>query len=113
MAAVLAAPSGWRHRSGSYHPSMETTAPITSERDLPLPVRVEPRALADELIEGRLRPAERDRLVDELLVALEYRSPRPRPRAVAGSAPRSLPDANGREVQFVRTSPKASREAGT
>jgi hypothetical protein len=51
-------PTGWRHQSGSYHPSMETTAPITSERDLPLPVRVEPRALADDLIEGRLSSAD-------------------------------------------------------
>ena len=47
---------------------MEATP--TTERDLPLPVRNELRALADDLIEGRVSPAEYDRLVEELLVAL-------------------------------------------
>ena len=65
----MATPSGCRRRSRSYDPSTETTAP-TSERDLPLPVRVELRALADDLIEGRVTPAEYDCLVEELLVAI-------------------------------------------
>ena len=48
---------------------MEATAP-TSERDLPLPVRVELRSLADDLLEARTTPAEYDALVEELLVAI-------------------------------------------
>jgi hypothetical protein len=57
-----------RRRSGSYDSPMEATSPI--DRDLPTPVRVELRELEHDLLEGRISPAEYDRLVDELLVAL-------------------------------------------
>ena len=52
---------------------METTEPITSERDLPRPVRVELRAHELDLTEGRITPAEYDALVDSLLVAVGCR----------------------------------------
>lgn len=43
---------------------------ISEGRDLPLPVRNEIRSLEHDLLEGRISPAEYDRLVDALLVAL-------------------------------------------
>jgi hypothetical protein len=49
---------------------VETTEPITSERDLPLPVRVELRASRRGPDRRGVSAAEYDRLVEELLVSL-------------------------------------------